>query len=150
MLFQLQAIPSTLQGILIFNTIDGSTTMVATNPDNGRDAERERKRETQLCRSECCQKMEDPWRRSTATQVLDHESRKRHRSVFSHITTSPPTEGNERRPKDGSAKVWRENHEPKKHLPSGKDTYLARDRRPNHVQPRSNWKPGADLGECRM
>ena len=42
-LFKLQVIPSTCHGILKFSTSDGSKTIVAIKPDNGCDAQRERK-----------------------------------------------------------------------------------------------------------
>ncbi|CAI9259468.1 unnamed protein product [Lactuca saligna] len=48
-LFQLQAIPSTLHGILKFYTSDGSEMVVATKPDNRNITQRETEQETQLC-----------------------------------------------------------------------------------------------------
>lgn len=45
-LFQLQAVPSTLHGVLKFSMSDRSATVVATNPGNGCDSQQERKHET--------------------------------------------------------------------------------------------------------
>nr|KAJ0220967.1 hypothetical protein LSAT_V11C200075150 [Lactuca sativa] len=89
-LFQLQAIPSTLHGVLKFNTGDGSETVVENNSGNGCDTRLERKGEIQLSWSKGCQKVEDPRRKTEASQALTHESRKRQRDVFSRLTTSLP------------------------------------------------------------
>ena len=43
-----------------------------------------------MSQSEGCQKVEDPQRRTTATQALTHKSRKKQRHVFSWLTTSLP------------------------------------------------------------
>lgn len=51
-LFQLQAILSTLYGILKFSTSDGSEMVVAANPNYGSNAQRENKQEHKSCRSE--------------------------------------------------------------------------------------------------
>nr|KAJ0209555.1 hypothetical protein LSAT_V11C400157750 [Lactuca sativa] len=59
-LFQLQAIPSTLHGVLKFNTSDGSATVVVTKPKIGHDVERAARQETQSRQNEGRQKKRRP------------------------------------------------------------------------------------------
>lgn len=76
-LFQLQAIPSTLHGVLKFNMSDRSTTVMATKPANGCDAQQGARQETQSHQNESRQKVEEPQKGYAATQVRIHKSRKR-------------------------------------------------------------------------